>query len=299
VSKIILILRWLSLVGVIFVFIFLYQTGESDVFQQFSVSNFLLAIFCLLIVFVIRAWIWWLFLLRFQIKISFKKATNLLFKPVLSKYIPGKVWFLMSSAATIHGAGISFGHSGFLLIVWQLMLISSGLFVGVFGLFFYHFIGASFKIQSILLLMTIATTVLLIKNKRIPQFVAKFLRKFLKTDLSRYEIPPMMDLFMLLAANWMMMGGAFVICFQAVSLNAGFLPIFFQPLANNIGVMAFFVPAGLGAREGVMMGYLSLLGITKVQAGVAVIMARLWFTLVDVLLFLSAVFIFKETDTAS
>jgi len=79
---------------------------------------------------------------------------------------------------------------------------------------------------------------------------------------------------------------AFFLFFYSISLNIGFYPILLQPLANNIGIISSFAPGGLGVREGVMIGYLTIGGLSISAATGLSIAARLWFWMGELLVFI-------------
>jgi len=54
--------------------------------------------------------------------------------------------------------------------------------------------------------------------------------------------------------------------------------------AGIIGLFAFFVPAGLGVREGVMVFMLSFL-MPPAMAGIIALSSRIWLTFAEVFLF--------------
>ncbi len=67
---------------------------------------------------------------------------------------------------------------------------------------------------------------------------------------------------------------------SSLSVGLGF------PLASTLGIMAFFAPAGLGAREGFLAGYLVLGGVPFAQATTIAIAARLFSLVGELFVFL-------------
>jgi uncharacterized membrane protein YbhN (UPF0104 family) len=60
------------------------------------------------------------------------------------------------------------------------------------------------------------------------------------------------------------------------------------PLASTFGIIAFFAPGGLGVREGFLTGHMVLFSFTFQQASVIAIVARIWFSIGEIMLFLIA-----------
>ncbi|GAI09308.1 unnamed protein product [marine sediment metagenome] len=59
-------------------------------------------------------------------------------------------------------------------------------------------------------------------------------------------------------------------------------------------MLAIIFPGGIGVREAVLTGFMIMLGITEEQAGTISIISRLWFTLGEAAIFLSAFVVGKS-----
>jgi len=59
------------------------------------------------------------------------------------------------------------------------------------------------------------------------------------------------------------------------------------PLAATLGIMALITPGGIGAREGVMVGYLSSAGIPIAEATTIAVASRLWFLAGELFIFIA------------
>ena len=85
------------------------------------------------------------------------------------------------------------------------------------------------------------------------------------------------------------------------SLTATFVPWsvgFGFPLAGTLGIMTFISPGGLGTREAVMAGYLTLAGIPLVEATTVAVASRLWFLTGEVFIFISGWIVHKRFQKA-
>ena len=58
------------------------------------------------------------------------------------------------------------------------------------------------------------------------------------------------------------------------------------PLAATLGIITFISPGGLGTREAIMVGYLTLAGVPLVDATSVAVASRLWFLGGEVFIFL-------------
>jgi len=62
--------------------------------------------------------------------------------------------------------------------------------------------------------------------------------------------------------------------------------------------MALIAPGGLGAREGVMIGYLIFAGIPAIEATTIAVVSRLWFLLGEIFIFILGWSLHKTSNRA-
>ena len=75
---------------------------------------------------------------------------------------------------------------------------------------------------------------------------------------------------------------------QIISLSNAEISIFSGlgfPLAGTLGILAIVAPGGLGVREGILTGYLSLAGLPINEAMTIAIATRLWFLTGEIIIF--------------
>jgi len=87
--------------------------------------------------------------------------------------------------------------------------------------------------------------------------------------------------------NWALWSTGFYIL--VLSLTATDIPWtvgFGFPLASTLGIMAVIAPGGLGAREGVIVGYLTFVGIPVAEATTIAVASRLWFFAGEIFIFI-------------
>ena len=75
---------------------------------------------------------------------------------------------------------------------------------------------------------------------------------------------------------------------QAFSTDLRPIMMFAFPLSVCIGLIAIFLPGGLGLREGVIIAYLSLVGMEIETATTISFISRFWFVGGEVFIFLLA-----------
>ena len=62
-------------------------------------------------------------------------------------------------------------------------------------------------------------------------------------------------------------------------------------LATTLGVVAVIAPGGIGVREGVLVGFLTLSGMTVENATTVSVASRLWYLCGEIFIFLLGYFI--------
>ena len=71
-----------------------------------------------------------------------------------------------------------------------------------------------------------------------------------------------------------------------VQVDISFSVGFGFPLATSLGMVALILPGGIGLREVVLTGYLSLDGISSSDAATVAVASRLWFLIGEIFIFL-------------
>jgi len=217
--------------------------------------------------------------------VSFRVAFVSQFRSILMKYIPGKIWIIVGRANIVSQHGYTLKYCSFVSGFMQLVTIISGLLVGIFGILYFEFLFLPSIVSYIVLVFLILCLLLFSREFSVPELNNKFVPKAIQ-PLAGRKIPPVSDIILLSILHWILMGCAFFLFFQSITLNIGLYPILLQPMANNIGIISPFAPGGLGVREGVMIGYLSLGGLSVSSATGISIAARLWFWVGELVIFI-------------
>lgn len=206
------------------------------------------------------------------------------FRNILLKYIPGKIWVIVGRANTVAQMGYPLKYCSYLSSLIQLIIIISGIFVGIFGIYLFNisFIPKYFSVIVVLFLLFLI--IIFSHGFAIPEFHGISFFKFLG-PLMGQKMPPMLHVMILSSLHWILMGFAYYLFIKSIYHEINYLPILLQPLANNIGIISPLSPSGLGVREGVMIGYLTLGGVSLAGATSLSLSARVWFFLVEILFF--------------
>lgn len=280
------IYRYIPIIAFFFAIIYLINIDIKNF--KINLPLFILSVICLLSLFFFRVYIWFVFLRKFDPNITFSVCIVGRFKFILAKYIPGKFWqYLGAGLVQEKYTKISLIDGTVNAITFQLANSLSGFLIGSIGIVIY--LEYTFIWLYIFLLIFVFTIIyyFLLREREIVSFIwlqkIKYLKKYTKTF--SYKLPACADIFLLLLLQWLLLGASYYLFFKAAFFNVGISTLFFQPLANNIGMIAIFAPGGLGVREGFMVFYLSRMGFHIEEAALMAIISRFWFFLVEAVAF--------------
>lgn len=208
--------------------------------------------------------------------------------PIFSKYIPGKMWVILgrsgivSKRLLVNQVKVTyFSLQEQLVFIWLGLLISLHLAV--------HLLDSSYWILYALFLIVLT---LFLFTKRIHDIALSFLNKFLKRkiEVPFIELKKTPVLIAGCCSYWLswMIGFYFLVkAFSFPNLTVDVAIVF--PFSSVLGLIAVFAPGGIGIREGLMTLALLQFGITKEYAIPIAVMARIWFLLGEIFIFLYAI----------
>jgi len=206
---------------------------------------------------------------------SWSIAFFLTFLPALGKYIPGKIW--SAGSFVLHAsnlAKVTVNESIVFQIYFQVVGIAATTLLVVFGYLFGFEIILSIEFLAIFILVLascLGLSILLSRN------IKKY-KINIKTDRFLHHV-------MALVIQKILRGICLVIFISAfMDIDAYAVNILFAFfIAIQIGILAFFSPAGLGITEGVYMIILSPI-IGPGDAVVVTLLSRVWHVLLDAIL---------------
>lgn len=232
-------------------------------------------------VFWFRAVTWWHFLTRLGVDISLARAVRSRFVTILTKYLPGKVWPLLSTAAHVESADHAYRDSLASVGWYQLAILVSGIAVGAIGLL--AIAGAPGIYYPLPLALMFVAGALFDR----PWFTETVLRPVAR----RLRLAPRSTrirsggVLGLCAAQWALMALAYWLLFRAIAAELPLSAVLAQPLANVLGMLVPFTPAGLGVREAAGAGYIATQVGDAATAVLLAALARAWSFGVEVALF--------------
>jgi len=221
---------------------------------------------------------------RFDKNMSWSIAFFLMFLPALGKYIPGKVWAIGSFVLNSKNlASIAIGDSMVFQFYFQIigiiatsLLVIAGYFIGYEIIFSIEFL----VIFLIILFTCFGLSVVLVRSMKKYQVRIQSDRIWLHV--------------MILIGQKIMRGISLVIFISAfMEINGNVIHILFAFfIAMQIGVLAFFAPAGLGVTEGAYIMTLSSVLGPETAITVA-LLSRVWSMVLDILLAMAALLVKK------
>jgi len=242
----------------------------------------IISIAILYFVFWLRAVTWWRFLDRSGVPIDFRRSITSRFIPILTKYLPGKVWPFLSMAAYIESERYAYRDSLVNVGTYQVAILASGIGVGGIGVL--AILDAPIALYPLPPAAVLFAGVLLDR----PWFAARVVRPLsnrLRLSSVYHENPRSILLLVECTVQWTLMALAYWVMFHSVSVNIALPVILTQPLANVAGMLVPFTPAGLGVREAAAAGYLASASLDAGTALLYASLARAWSFFVEVLVF--------------
>lgn len=288
-------LKHLKAISGIFVFALLifYIIKNYKELQHYSVNfnfKYLLASFMLLLVAgLIVPITWYLITKSISCSLDFKKSLRVRLQSEIGKYIPGRI----------------FGY-GYLIVYYkdagkdQVKVFNSSiyeLYLATFSSFLFftiiHFF-TSFKLVDSYRLVFIILSVLGILSLHPGVFrkISDLICKIIKKDRLVFKVSyaRILGILLLYLCYWLIFSLAFFLFTKAFIdihlINITYISGTFA-ISTFAGFLAFFLPAGLGAREGVLVYLLGIL-TGNTTAIIIAISSRIWIILGDIVLFIGA-----------
>lgn len=269
--------KYFIYISFLFLAIYLYR---NDHLRNFEIKNFnfLIGSFPLLFVGFIGQSLQWKAILReFGGSISSKQSLISTGLPIFGKYIPGKVWLILGRAMYV----ASKTHLNVKTISW-ISLLSQGFTLVIGILMSGILLSFSNNLQEYgwTLFLGILLLGLLVFSPYFPKMLNWTLRKMGKNN---FEGKPLRVLSALKISPWFLftwIGWSMGFWLLTNSITGNWetweiLSVF--PISASLGIMAIFMPGGVGVREGVITGVLVLFNVSLEMALMISIAQRIWF----------------------
>lgn len=223
---------------------------------------------------------WWLLLRGFELRSPLGLAVSTWAKSILARYLPGAIFMFVGRAWMCHTQGLSIERVSAAMVYEQALGVCSALVTLAVLFPFWEYRPGS----TALALLAIPALVGLL-HPRVFGPLADALLRLLRRPPLGVVLPFgwVVLLLVFFTASWLLCGvGAWLLGRALVGLEAEALPLVVvaYALAYVAGMVAFFLPSGIGVREAVLSA--SLAG--RLPGGVALAWAlflRLWVTVLE------------------
>jgi uncharacterized membrane protein YbhN (UPF0104 family) len=228
--------------------------------------------------------VWKRILNLFGVNLPFGKSFKITFVSAPGKYVPGKVWIYLSQIYLSQKAGIPKSIALFSMLLLFGGYVLAGVVIFIFSLFFWQ--GISWWLISAFLLLSLTALGLLFTPRMLNLIlkVAGFFSSKFKESRTPEKltitggISEIFFIISILLADWLIFGVAvyFLInSFYQIDLQQTVVLCGIFAVSVLAGIASFFVPAGLGVREGVQSYLLGL--FIPVSAAVLIsLVMRVW-----------------------
>ena len=282
-------IQW-AIVAAIFVFLgkMVWDHWNQVKGASFSFEVFPLLLSTLIFAFsyFIQIWAWYIITLKLGIAIPIRETLESWFYSQLGKYLPGKVWLLLSRFSCYESKGKSKKSISVALYFEMVTVLMAGGFIFLASLIFFGEIWPFYSWRhsgwSILLfllgLVSLHPSVL---QKILNWVLVKFDREPLSLSISYRDV---LWIVMVCIAAWMIGGIGFYLFVDSIYPVVPQYILFLTgalAISSTLGLIAIFAPGGLGVREGALVYLLSFMMATPVAAIIS-ILTRIWMTLIEI-----------------
>jgi len=291
--------KYFLILSLVFLIINLIREDYLNVPKVYRFSTIFLSLLLLFAGFVFDAISWGKVINNTQYKTSYKRAIASMGLFVFGKYMPGKIWVILGRGEYIaNNYHYSRKDISSFSINAQLLSLWAGLFLGTVGMIAINEISV-YGLSVLVLFLVLSLTIFTPFFHNIGEYI---LSKIFKKPISipKLSFPNAIKVLPWFILNWGLWCVSFY--FLAHSLMAQEVPFNMAwgfGLAGSLGIMAVIAPGGIGVREGLLTGYLTLAGIDLQNATTIAVASRLWFLIGEVFIFLVALVIEKTSKPVS
>lgn len=258
-----------------------------------------------MLAYILQGTSWYVSLKTLDLHPPYISALKTYFISIMGKYIPGKVFMVISRMYLFkqykknHIVLLSF------FIEQSLFLLSIIIFLALSTFWVpVNKISVIYEYKYIFVLLFVLIIVVLIPRNLyflMNKFSSAY-NKLLKKDIDfkvikKIKISNFYKIILIDILNWLILGLAlfiFINSFFNVDLKNFFIFVNIYAIASFIGLISVFAPSGIGVREGIM-AFLFNYFVSPEVALIIPIMARLWATCIEIMLFLMFLLLARKT----
>ena len=282
-----IIRTFLLILGFLFIAILISHSWEEiqHVLKETKPWLFVLSILCAFTGNLILSILFRNSLKKYGCEITARMTNKLFFYGQIAKYVPGKIWSIVFQKSFIEKAGST---GAILFSNIDLMIVS----VTINATIAFCLILFKISFVCVLVMFVIGVTVCLIVTKSrymytVARFILSKFRLFEKNPPLRQDTLSNTFIVLSYCAIWFFYLTAWFLVLSAsfgLSIREATVYIAFLGLSWIVGILAFFVPAGMGIREGAFIALARYAGIDaplETLAALAVI-TRLWLIIQEI-----------------
>ena len=270
-----------------FLFLFIFLLKQEFIVPEISsVPALILSVILLMAGFFAQTYSWKVALNIHKHPATLNEAVVSQGLSVFAKYIPGKIWVIIGRAGYLSSGKEDLKTKSLISLKEQLVYLWAGFLISSIPTLIYY----GMQWISILVLLLVAGLTLFLFFPGIHKWAVGLLKKVLKSelDIPSIDFRKSMPLILAVSLIWIFWTCGFYCFMQAFSTDLRPIMMFAFPLSVCIGLIAIFLPGGLGLREGVIIAYLSLVGMEIETATTISFISRFWFVGGEVFIFLLA-----------
>jgi len=281
--------RWFVYVTLLFLIYYIVHQRAFEMPQIHSLAILIASVPFLVAGFFGGVLSWQRVLSRSGFEIRFAECLASMGLSVFGKYIPGKFWLILGRAAYIaERRRAPIGELSTASLNDQFIGLWGGLLLGTIGLLWVGGIGL-YGWLTLIAWLGMSLVVFSPWVHRLAEvLLSALLRRTIKIPV--LDLKSILGILPWVLGYWVVWAIGFYLLVRAFSAPVGPLSVGLGfPLAGTLGTLAVIAPGGLGVREGIMVGYLTLAEIPLAQALAVSVVSRLWFLLGELVFFASGI----------
>lgn len=277
--------KYFIYISIVFLMIALFKADYLKIPVIYSYAGSVFSISLLFMGFIANAIAQKQLFIKSGYPINIYHSVSMVGLTIFGKYIPGKMWMVLGKAAYIaERSNYKMVDLSVLFIRAQFIAIWCGLFLGIFGLL----MNNTLDYLSWVGLSALFGLTLIMFSQSANDAVERFINKLKENPISipKLNMSTTLKVLPWFLSSWLFWGFGFYWLVASVTDHAIPLStIFCFPLAGTLGILFLLAPGGIGIREGIIVGYLSVIHFNITESVTIAAASRLWFLVGEFFIF--------------
>lgn len=280
--------RVLLYVSFLYLIYYLYRKGIVQIPEEINYTVLGFSGFVLVISFIIHGLSFKVLSRKYGIYIKSIDSLMAFGMFIITRYLPGKIWVFVGPASFYND---KYGYPMDKLLTISLTSQFLDLWVGLaICSVAVMFLPVPLVLSILCLISWLALSLVLFTqytHRIVSTLFSKFTKK--KIDIPWISFREIMNVLPFYGLIWVLYSFSFLLMGMSIGAKASTVLFFSFPIATIIGMIAIFVPGGLGVREGALVYILTLGGAAIVQATTISAFSRLWFFAGEIIIFIMGI----------